>query len=221
MRPPPWANLDPRVLSPIPNTKKREAQWDDTFAYGPQLDFSATATGRDTSRSSQVAKTNARRRPASAGIRRGDADDEIRHRGSAASTRRSGGRPSSATVFGRETRDLEESGVVIGRAGRRSTTTYSDATEGQANADGNFACDVEGVVGDVYPDGDRGELSLEEKELVQGGYTLDEEQRKVVRSFIQILVGFDTCSMMSIIDDAFREAQSATGLQDFTGCGDE
>lgn len=61
---------------------------------------------------------------------------------------------------------------------------------------------------------------MEERELLNVDYELDEEQKAVFGSFVGMLTSFDTCSMMSIIEDTFREAQSATGLQHFTGCGD-
>lgn len=64
-----------------------------------------------------------------------------------------------------------------------------------------------------------GDLSVEEREIVNGGYTLDCEQKAAFGTFVDMLVNFDTCTMLNIIDDAFREAQSATSLQDFTGCG--
>ncbi len=94
--PPPWANLDPRVLSPIPDKKKREARWDESFYRGNCLQ-----------RNEVKAATTLRKRPASAGVRRGQQELAHTHHGISSDDglKKSQGRvrrrPSSANERGR------------------------------------------------------------------------------------------------------------------------
>lgn len=185
-QPPPWANLDPRVLSPIPNKKKREARWDSSFAYG---DHRPAGEGRGISGSRRSATTTTRRRPASAGARQGHDDMNNFHRGAASGCRRRSSRPVSATVRGRDARNW--GGLDV----------------------------TNGVGGENVPDG--GRLSTEGRDDLDTDYVLDEEQRTVFDAFVDMLTKFDTCSMVAIIDNSFREAQLTTGLQNFSGCGDD
>ena len=63
--------------------------------------------------------------------------------------------------------------------------------------------------------------SQEERNIAEGTYTLDETQKATFRTFVAMLVDFDTCIAAQILDDAFIEAQLASGLQDFTGYVDD
>lgn len=208
-KPPPWANLDPRVLSPIPNKKKREARWDKHFAFGSGLQREVTPSSVEapgTSRSRRLTTTAIRRRPASAGVRGGH-NNSIHLHGEAAPTCRSwGSRPVSATVRGRETPNWDGSDTAGSSTGRLNKAICPTAAS---------------PGGGVTNRGSSRQLSMEERDVLDAEYVLDEEQKTVVGSFVDMLTSFDTCSMISIIEDTFREAQSATGLHDFTGCGDD
>ena len=56
-------------------------------------------------------------------------------------------------------------------------------------------------------------------EILSGGYNLDDNQESVFREFVALLVDFDSSSAADILRDAFHEAQLASGLHNFTGCG--
>lgn len=225
--PPPWANLDPRVLSPIPDKKKREACWDDSFPHGNCLQLKEVRT---TSKPAAV-----RKRPASAGIRRRHHEPESANNmvrgtsGGGGGRQLQGGvksRPSSADV---RLRDAAYGGVGNSEPTRRSDTS----TQRASGVDGTSGYHARGCSlrssGCNVPGGEKGRsgkgkacgaFSTEEKEILAGGYRLNASQEATFREFVAMLVDFDTCSMVHILDDVFRETQLATGLQDFTGCGE-
>lgn len=243
--PPPWANLDPRVLSPIPDKKKRETHWDDSFFRGNCLQRNEIGTG------SKANTTTLRKRPASAGVRRGKqeatsaknaghGDGNSSNRGGANKLRRGvKSRPSSANVRGR--------GEAYAGSGSSTTTRRDEAARFTAFAANGrrgsraggmldyHACSSVGGGGGLLrrntTDGggstnnvdnsgtNSGAYSVEEREILAGGYRLNSRQEATFREFVAMLVDFDTCSTVNILDDVFREAQLATGLQDFTGCG--
>lgn len=225
--PPPWANLDPRVLSPIPDKKKREACWDDTFSRGNCLQ------PREVRRSSKLAAT--RKRPASAGVRRGHQEppnaNNMVHgnsgRGGAAPFQ--GGaknRPSSADVCGR--------GAAYGSVDNSDTITRSDTNAQRGSgvlgpsgypSRGSFSRESSGNIsgeddGRNYHRKSCCTFSTEEREILTGGYRLNDSQEATFREFVAMMVDFDTCTMVHILGDVFRETQLATGLQNFTGCGE-
>lgn len=65
----------------------------------------------------------------------------------------------------------------------------------------------------IFSDGD--------KSILNGQYQLNEQQESTFQQFVSMLVDFDTWSGVRIANDAFREAQLATSLRDFTGYGEE
>lgn len=226
--PPPWANLDPRVLSPIPDKKKREACWDDSFSRGNCL--------QPTVIRGKSKPTAVRKRPASAGVRRGHqappSANNMNHgnSGSGGTNKMQGGvksRPSSANVRGRD--------ASYGSVGNSNTTRRSGTNaqwgSGLYGTSGQHArgCFSRGSASNTSG-GDNGRnnhgkscgaFSTEEREILAGGYRLNERQEATFREFVAMLVDFDTCSMVRILDNVFRETQLATGLQDFTGCGED
>lgn len=232
MNPPPWANLDPRVLSPIPDKKKREACWDDSFARGSCLQRKEVPGGPK--------PTVVRKRPASAGIRRGHQEPPSANimergnrgnRGNGGAKQPQGGtksRPSFANAPGRD--------AACGNVGNSDTTRRSSDADVQrssgvygalgfhARGCSSRRSDSSASGGDNGSNNRRkscGAFSAEEKEILAGSYRLNERQEATFRDFVAMLVDFDTCSMVRIIDDVFRETQLATGLQDFTGCGED
>lgn len=218
--PPPWANLDPRVLSPIPDKRKREARWDNHFSRENCLwkdNRSAERCFGSGSRS-----TTARRRPASAGVRKGAEATSALHANDGVRLR---GRPSSANVRGREVYngkgdiidDIRRNDARrLGVASRRRRLNDDSRSVGGG---GNFPREDNAAKTDCTIH-DNGVYSLEERDIMNGAYKLDEKQESTFRDFVAMLVDFDTCRAVNIINDAFRQAQLATGLQDFTGCED-
>lgn len=219
--PPPWANLDPRVLSPIPDKKKREARWDDKFFRGNPLQ-SGTRSSERTPVPGRSGLTTSRRRPASAGVRKGDESSTAIN-----NTGRLRGRPSSANVRGRETHnggtrhssggepnDLRYVDGATIRRPRPSGDEPGNTSGGMDSARGGFARRGNG-------NGGSNTFSPDEIRIITGEYQLDQKQEATYRAFVSMLVDFDTCIAFRVIDDAFREAMVATGLQDFTGCGEE
>lgn len=226
--PPPWANLDPRVLSPIPDKKKREACWDDSFPLGNCLQ------PKEARRSSKPAAV--RKRPASAGVRRGHQESPSANNMVHGNSSGSGdvkklqggvkGRPSSADVRRRDS--------AYDNIGNGYTTSRGDTiTQRVPGVDGTSGYSAPGCSsrdsGSRTSGGDKGRsnqgrgsgaFSTEEREILAGGYRLNASQESTFRDFVAMLVDFDTCSMVRILDDVFRETQLATGLQDFTGCGE-
>ena len=227
--PPPWANLDPRVLSPIPDKKTREARWDESFSHGNYL------------QRTEVKATSLRKRPASAGVRRRQQEQTITHHGKSSDdgvNNLQGGarrRPSSANERGRDVAYGGGGGGSSGASRCGNPSGARDSEVEQRRARFNSACG--GVVGfsDGLEEGQHtgqgrktGEnscgkrssvYSTEEKEILAGGYRLTDRQEATFREFVAMLVDFDTCSTVCILGDAFREAQLATGLHNFTGCG--
>lgn len=238
--PPPWANLDPRVLSPIRDKKKREAHWDDKFFRGNCLKRNVVGGGPKTI-------TTLRKRPASAGVRRGQQEGTGgRNAGHGDGSNSRGGvnklqrgvksRPSSANVSGRG-EAYPGGGSSTATARRDETNRFTAfAANGRRGSgaddipDYHHACNSVGGggllrrkitnrVGSTNNNNDSAACSVEEREILAGGYRLNSRQEATFREFVAMLVDFDTCSTVHILDDAFREAQLATGLQDFTGCG--
>lgn len=214
--PPPWANLDPRVLSPIPDKKKREAQWDDKFFQGNSLGQNGGGRGPSV-------RPLRRKRPASAGAIRGQQEATSAmvasqgERGEVIGGARKQQarvkiRPSSADDRGRND--------VAGHTARRRDTNHAD--EFAANRQRRPQYEAGGCGGgvDVANRGESGIFySPEEVDILAGGYRLNKRQESTFRDFVAMLVDFDACSVVHILDDAFREAQLATGLQDYTGYG--
>lgn len=247
--PPPWANLDPRVLSPIPDKKKREAHWDDNFFRGNCLQRSDIGTGSKTN------VTAPRKRPASAGVRRGkqeatsaknpghgDGNSSISRGGANKLRRGVKCRPSSANVRGRGEAYARGSGSSTTTTRRDETTHFTAFAANErlgsraGDASDYHACSSVGGGGGFLRRNttngggstttnkdnsgkNSGAYSVEEREILSGGYRLNSRQEATFREFVAMLVDFDTCSTVNILDDVFREAQLATGLQDFTGCG--
>lgn len=242
--PPPWANLDPRVLSPISDKKKREAHWDDKFFRGDCL------RRNERGNVSKTTSTALRRRPASAGVRREQQEEATSANNAGHGNgngrrcvnklkRRVNSRPSSANVRGRAE---VYTGVGTSTTTRRDETnrltTFAANWRGGSGVDGvsDFYTGSSVGVGDLLrreatsrrgstninndnSGKNSGAFSVEEREILAGGYRLNSRQAATLRDFVAMLVDFDTCSTVHILDDVFREAQLATGLQDFTGCG--
>lgn len=224
--PPPWANLDPRVLSPIPDKKKREACWDDSFPRGKCLQREEI---RGSSKPSAI-----RKRPASAGVRRGRQEPPSANSTDCCNSDIGGAkrlqrgvksRPLSAKVRG--------SDAACGGGGnsdsitKRSDTSALegsgfDGNSGQlrgGSAHGSRKTILGGDNGRNHGKSSGG-FATEERDILAGSYSLNESQKTTFREFVAMLVDFDTCSMVRILDDVFRETHFATGLQDFTGCGE-
>lgn len=238
--PPPWANLDPRVLSPIPDKKKREAHWDDKFFRGNCLQ-------RNELGGSSKTTATLRKRPASAGVRRGHQQEATNAKnaghGDGSSSR--GGvnklqrgvrsRPSSANVRGRGEayagggrRDETNSFATLAANGRRGSgadamSDYHACSSVDGSGGGLLRRKITNRGGSTSSNNNCGKnsdaFSVEEREILAGGYRLNSRQEATFREFVTMLVDFDTCSTVHILDDVFREAQLATGLQEFTGCG--
>lgn len=257
-KPPPWANLDPRVLSPIPNTKQREARWDDKFFKGNcLLRDEERFSQRCNNSASRLTSSGNRRRPASAGVRRTghEADSSISHHktNTAINVRRQQRRPSSANVRGREAGnttadDVGSSSGGDGRGGcerkrdtrlcptddtvrggiRRSSCYPSNNNVGGRGGGDNSIPRITTVTRHHHgsslvessSNGNTGYLP-EERQIIDGDYTLNDKQETAFRTFVTMLADFDTSSAVRIVEDTFREAQVATGLQDFTGCGED
>lgn len=222
--PPPWANLDRRVLSPIPDKKRREDHWNNDFSSGRCLEDEPRSGGRYPHAISSGRPGGTRPRPASAGVRRSNdhAGTANRREGNA----KTGGRPMSANVRGRDASDGYSDGFVGernaadlcgGAASGRRRRRPSDRSEfcpgrGESLLRENVA-KRGGVVhrrNSIY--------SPEDREILDGGYKLDDNQESVFRKFVTMLVDFDSCIAADILRDAFREAQLANGLHNFTGC---
>lgn len=256
-KPPPWANVDPRVLSPIPNTKQREARWDDKFFKGNCLvrDEERFSQRCNNSASRSTSSSGNRRRPASAGVRRTghEADSSTSHHqtNTAINVRRQQRRPSSANVRGREagntTADDVGSSGGDGRGGcerkrdtrlcptddtvkgemRRSSGYPSNNNVGGRGGGGSGIPRITTVTRhhgsslvESSSNSNTGYLS-EEQQIIDEAYTLNDKQETAFRTFVAMLADFDTSSAVKIVEDTFREAQVATGLQDFTGCGED
>ncbi|CAM9299335.1 unnamed protein product, partial [Discosporangium mesarthrocarpum] len=198
--PPPWATVDPSLLSPIPNAKEREARWNQKFFLERSLD------GQDTKKRLDC-RPRPRQRPASAGVRK--LPDEARFRE----------RPSSATLRGTGALHrqvvTERPGGHFGFQERKGIYRKgnSDHLEGARKND-RVADDGLEWQGEQDLEG----LSKEELDILKGTYTLNEEQDLTYRRFTRMLIDFDTCTMIRILEDAFQDAQDATMLADFTGC---
>ena len=71
----------------------------------------------------------------------------------------------------------------------------------------------------------RGDLSAETKEILRGGYTLDDKQKEVYDQFTEMLADFDLYMMVNILEDAVKDAQKKTMLYTVRWiprrCGDE
>lgn len=214
--PPPWANLDPRVLSPIPDKKKREACWDDSFPLGHCLQ------PKEVRRRSKPAA--GRKRPASAGVRREHQEPPSGNSGSGGTKSLQGrvrNRPSSADVRGRDAAcDNVGNGYPKTQRvpGVDGTSGYNARGCSSRSSGNNTSGGDKGRSSNQRKAG--GVFSTEEREILAGGYRLNENQEGTFREFVAMLIDFDTCSMVRILDDVFRETQLATGLQDFTGCGE-
>lgn len=163
-----------------------------------------------------------RKRPASAGSFRGKEEGTnamaASHggRGDAVSgVRKQQGRtkirPSSATVRGRNDISSHTPGL----------TDYNYLHDFAASRQQGLPYDAGGLRGDtrVLNHGKGGMYSAKEMEIIAGSYKLSKRQESTFREFVAMLVDFDACSVVHILDNAFREAQLATGLQDFTGGG--
>lgn len=236
--PPPWANLDLRVLSPIPDKKRREANWDNQFSAGNcclQNEARPAAGRYSYAVSSGRPKSGARPRPASAGVRRGNDNVGTLNCRDGNAKRGRGARPMSADVRGREPSTRESDGCCVGERNAAEYRTVGAASSRRRRhpSDGS----------DYYPGGDeegnvprksgvkRGGgsshryinsnsvYSAEDMDILSGGYSLDDNQQSAFRKFVALLVDFDSFNAAVILRDAFREAQLASGLHDFTGCG--
>lgn len=215
-KPPPWANLDRRVLSPIPDKAHREALWDDNFIHSNSHMNRAQAM-RISFPDSQ------KRRPASAGVQRskgvGLPDSDAVRRAN---------RPLSANVRGRNIYGDKRGSSYFGVKDKLRWVN-EDATKTRWGNPSSKTCgrreqsygtreDRQSRASHVTSD----ELKLSrQKTIAEGTYMLDETQETTFRAFVAMLVDFDTFSAVRILDDAFLEAQLASGLQDFTGCGDD
>lgn len=222
--PPPWANLDPRVLSPIPDKKRREAHWDNKFSSGRCLQNEARPGGRYSHAVSSDRPGGTRPRPASAGVRRGnDHAGTAKHR---EGNDKRGGRPMSANVHGREPSDRDSDGFVgernaadlcAGAASGRRRRRPSDGPEFSLGGGDNLPPERIAKRGGVTRRRNS-VYSAEDMKILSGEYKLDDNQESVYRKFVTMLVDFDSCSAADILRDAFREAQLANGLHSFTGC---
>ena len=230
--PPPWANLDPRVLSPIPNKKKREANWNNTFSsekFCLQDGVRPTAGRYSHVVSSGRPKSGSRPRPASAGVRRGNGNDGTTNRRDGNAKTARGARPMSANVRGREPSQGQSDGwggerdaadYTVGEASGRRRRHPSDGSEFYpGGGGGNIPREnVENLRGGLTRRNRDGVFSAEDMEILSGGYSLDDSQEAVFRKFVLLLVDFDSYSAADILRDAFCEAQLASGLHNFTGC---
>lgn len=220
INPPPWANLDPRVLSPIPDKRQREARWNHKFFQGNCLHDQHRFAER--SSVSGAGSKSTRRRPASAGVRReAEASATLNTR----NTSRRQGRPSSATVRGRDfytrngndiIREGNDTSCVVGAMNKRQHSSIDCNNLNGGVAFQRQSCGRQGGTLSC-----EGAYSQEEMEIIEGKYRLDGKQESIFREFVAMLVNFDTCAVVNIIDDAFREVQMVSGLENFTGCGDK
>jgi len=219
----------------IPDKKKREARWDESFFRGNCLQRNEVKTN-----------TTLRKRPASAGVRRGQQELANTHHGISSDDRlkqSEGGvrrRPSSANERGRHLAYGGGGGGGCGGSlsGCGDTSARRDTEVGRIPQRRGRDGGALGGVGDLsggpqgrqdkgngedHGENNRGErstaYSIEEREILAGEYRLSDRQEAIFREFVAMLVDFDTCSTVSILDDVFREAQLATGLHNFTGCG--
>lgn len=216
-KPPPWANLDRRVLSPIPDKEHREALWDDNFIHASSRMNKAQVMR--TSFPDSRSNTTEKRRPASAGVQRSKGvdlpyGDEVRR----------ANRPSSANICGRNIYSDKRGGSVKDKLRR----IYEGATKTRWGDSSSQTCgrrwqgygtreDIQARASHVRSD----VLKLSrQRNIAEGTYMLDETQETTFRAFVAMLVDFDTFSAIRILDDAFLEAHLASGLQDFSGCGD-
>ena len=62
------------------------------------------------------------------------------------------------------------------------------------------------------------DLSEECKEILRGGYTLDADQQEKYDAFTDMLADFDLYMMVNILEDALKDAQKKTMLDEY-GCG--
>lgn len=216
VEPPPWANLDLGLTSSAREKRLREAQWDDRFAHGQDAQEGAAA-----SRSRSRPQTSARRRPASAGSARRQHERSSDARATHSSL--TPVRMQSAANL-RE-RSKQHRGHNVAAEGHESLDVLrsSDKTD-KRKATGKHDQDQAGGLS-YFPTGTvRGgdaSPSAGEDNILDREYRLNAIQQATFRAFVEMLTTFDTYSMIHVVDDAFREAQRATGLQDFTGCGDE
>ena len=60
------------------------------------------------------------------------------------------------------------------------------------------------------------DLSAETKEILRGGYTLDDKQKEVYDQFTEMLADFDLYMMVNILEDALKDAQKKTMLEDYS-----
>lgn len=136
----------------------------------------------------------------------------------------------SANVRGREPSYRENDGFggernaaeycTVGTASRRRRRHPSDGSEfypgGGAGSPPRESISKQG--GGISRRNRNSVYSAEDVEILSGGYSLDDNQESVFRKFVDLLVDFDSCRAADILRDAFREAQLASGLHDFTGC---
>lgn len=88
-------------------------------------------------------------------------------------------------------------------AGRRPRTPK--AAPRPATRDGRAAIETLGA-----------DLSKECKEILRGGYTLDARQQGVYDGFTEMLADFDLYMMVNILEDALKDAQKKTMLEDYS-----
>ncbi|CAN0571813.1 unnamed protein product, partial [Ectocarpus sp. 12 AP-2014] len=158
-----------------------------------------------------------KRRPASARERdRGGACKSGRKRGGI-------GDGDSEAATARNDQNRPRTFGAIGQRGpAEDNASYSaGVSEGGGNLKREKNKQVWGETGNNNRGSSRSAYSVEEREILAGDYRLNDEQESTFREFVTMLVDFDTCSTVQILDDVFREAQLATGLQDFTGCGSD
>jgi hypothetical protein len=60
-------------------------------------------------------------------------------------------------------------------------------------------------------------LTLDEQERLNRGYDLSSEESSVYKQFVTFLSSKDPMLQIHILEDAFRDAQLASGLHDYTG----
>lgn len=136
----------------------------------------------------------------------------------------------SANVRGREPTRGESDGwgdernaaeyCIVDTASRQRRRHSSDGSEFYpGGGGGNIPRDnVEKLGEGLTHRNGNGVFSVEDIEILSGGYSLDDSQEAVFRKFVLLLVDFDSCSAADILRDAFCEAQQASGLHNFTGC---
>lgn len=235
--PPPWANLDPRVLSPIPDKKKREDRWDGSFFRGNSLQRNSNGGSSGAVRRVRPASAGARRRQhdetrggsilrSQESRKRRPASARERDRGGAYESGRKSGGIGDGDSDAATARNNQNRPPAFGAIRQRGPAEdHACCSAGVSEGGGNLAREKNKQAGGGTGNNNRGSSRsacfVEEREILAGGYRLNDEQESTFREFVTMLVDFDTCSTVQILDDVFREAQLATGLQDFTGCGSD